>query len=818
MSNISIFDNTINNNTIYSTEYINVKNLHALCQSVKLKNYDLLNFPTVKKNTKKTKKTDEDEEDDEDENDDEKEVINDDKKKMVRHNINSLKKYLLLFAFSDNTQIKYTSLNYGRYVNTTKYNKGYSLTNMYVEIRNLLIHGIYDDYDVKNCHYILFYNELIKNNVKNTTHILEYINNRDKIFKNIIDNNPEAYSIEKIKFIDLDYESKKKIIKSIFTSLLNNGKISCLETYNITENTDFIFMLFNELKNNIKLIINLDENKTIKDVITKKKIIDKETYNIDGAIIANILQTLERKMLNAFISIVKTQNYDVGALIHDGLHIRKNKQVIDIDIKKWCEFINNTLYKDCNNYDDIIKLEIINKPIIIDTSFLIPDEETIIYNDYKNQIENIENIAKIKFPPVYIRIENETYNEYDDKEIISTYNNINYFYKKKKFIKYWIEDPAQRSYNKIVFNPNLETQDKNDYNTFTGYELLKHKFNNLPTTQAERLPKIKILLDFLFDISGRNKEQYKILLNYTAHVLAMPYKKVKIALIIKGMKEGMGKNTFYLLIEAIIGRKYCVSTANIDHLFGKFSNFRRDKLFVCINEANFKQNKIFAGDLKEAITESTYALELKGKDKIPNYNSFENYIIISNEYNSVEISAKNRRFYVINLDNVNYENKKTYFNNLYHIIGDTTNKPNYEILNIFYDYLKQLFIDDDIINFDFEKNINTDESKILTNIDPLKEFIEIEIIKAVIINEYIQILEITVNELFNKYIEYLKKLRYKYEELSSPTFSKKLLSQFNNFIDKVKNKYNRSYNIDINKALIFFELKREDVKHIIIKE
>ena len=99
--------------------------------------------------------------------------------------------------------------------------------------------------------------------------------------------------------------------------------------------------------------------------------------------------------------------------------------------------------------------EIINKQILIDTTFLIPDDETIIYNDFKNQIENIENIAKIKFPPVYIRIENETISEYEEKEIISTYNNIDFYYKKKKFIKYWLEDPAQRSYNKITFNPNL---------------------------------------------------------------------------------------------------------------------------------------------------------------------------------------------------------------------------------------------------------------------------------------------------------------------------------------------------------------------------
>ena len=806
------------NKIIYSTEYINVKNLHSLCKSIKLIKYDNLNFPiTDKKQKKKSKKPDDDEDDEEDGAPDVKEVLNDDKKKIVRHNIKSLKKYLLLFAFTDNTQIQYTAQCHGRYVNTTKFNKGYSLTNMYVEIRNLLIHGIYDDYDVKNCHYILFYNELIKNNFNNNTYILEYINNRDKIFKDLIENNPDAVNKDNIKFSNLDYENKKKIIKSIFTALLNNGKISSLETYNITENTEYIYKLYNELKTNIKLIINLDENKTIKTNITKIKTDNKEIYNIDGAIIANILQTLERQMLEAFISIVKIQNYDVGALIHDGLHIRKNKIVDDAHIKQWCEYINNTLYKDCLNYNNIIKLEIINKPILIDTTFLIPDDETIIYNDFKNQIENIENIAKIKFPPVYIRIENETISEYEEKEIISTYNNIDFYYKKKKFIKYWLEDPAQRSYNKITFNPNLETQDKNDYNTFTGYEILKHKFNDIPTTQADRKKEIQILLDFLFDISARDPAQYKILLNYTAHVLATPYKKVKIALVIKGMKEGMGKNTFFLLMSAIIGKKYTVCTANIDHLFGKFSNFRRDKLFVCINEANFKQNKIFSGDLKEAITESTYALELKGKDKIPNYNSFENYIIISNEYNSVEISEKNRRFYVINLDNVIYENKKKYFDDLYQIIGDTTHAPDYRKLNIFYDYLKQLFIDDDIINFDFEKNINTKESEILKVSDPLRDFMEIEIINSVIINEYIQNLEISVNDLFNKYIDYLKKLKYKYEDLSTPTFSKKILSQFNNFIDKVKNKYNRSYDININNALIFFDLKRDDIKHIIIK-
>jgi hypothetical protein len=142
---------------------------------------------------------------------------------------------------------------------------------MYGEIRNLLAHDLYLDYDMKNAHFVFFFNELIKNNIDDYKYLKEYIEKRELIFKEIIETNSDAISKEtKEKFLILDEDKTKKILKQIFTSILNNASLNKIKIeYNLNNKLDFINNLYNELQRNIKKIIDLEEYSELKKQVIK---------------------------------------------------------------------------------------------------------------------------------------------------------------------------------------------------------------------------------------------------------------------------------------------------------------------------------------------------------------------------------------------------------------------------------------------------------------------------------------------------------------------------------------------------------------------
>ena len=791
--------------SISSVEKVNIANLLALCNSKKLKEWDAVNFPPVKKGTKEINFTDE-----------EQEKQTEGKTEYIRHHINSIRKYAEI-AVPNNGEVEvlYCGEDFGRLKNINQYQKSYSYTNMYGEIRNLLACGLYLDYDMKNAHFVFFYNELIKNNIDDCKYLKEYIARREEIFNEIIENNPDATSKDtKEKFNTLEADQTKKILKQIFTSILNNASLNKIKIeYNLNNKLDFINNLYNELQRNIKKIIELKEYKELKKQVIKRKQKENNTDNIDGAIISTIMQTIERTALLKFREVVMNDNYTVGAMIHDGLHIEINKKEITNEIiKKWEKEINNYLYKDLKN---IKPVEIVNKPIKIDDSFLIPDEETQKYNYHKSILENKKKTAKIISPFCYMSFIDEKIELMTEEQLHGIYKNYIFTMKNKPFINYWTTDPTMKTYEKIEFNPKNDSP-KNVFNTFTGFEIDKYKFDDLPTTQEAREKEIKPILKFLYDISGRDEQQYKTFMNYTASIIVKPYKKVKISVIMKGQQQGVGKNTYFLIMKKILGDKYCTSTPDLDGIFGKNNNIRQDKLFICLNEASFEDTKKYQGKLKDAVTETDYILELKYINKMP-YKSFENYIIYSNEFNPVEIQAENRRFFVIDLDIVRYENKKDIFNYIYkEFLGDEDHEPNWRNLKIFYEYIKQYYIDNKVDKYNFEENIKTKESEILKNIDTLKEFIELYGVSKIQENNYIQTIETSPTGLCDEYITYLKNLRMKTDNLNVPTFSKLITSKYKTFIESTRDSKGRKIIFDVAKFLDFFKIKKEDINNIIL--
>lgn len=743
--------------------------------------------------------------------------------------------------FDGYIEIEYRVNSYGRYANINPFGCGYSYTNMYNQIRALLADKYYIDLDIVNCHPTILYNECIIHNWKKQRDIFKtgkleyYINNREKIFKEIYVDNPNMTSDTGETINDDNYRS---IIKLIFTTILYNRGIEGIETannINIRDNVKnkFILDFIKEIKSIIHNFIQLDEFKELYNFQLKKKQNEQDLSNIDGSIMSCILQTIERHLLDDLIDECEANGFISGARIHDGFHVLKqsNKlnQTVDIlpailesRLAKFARYIitEKTKYK-------ISPFKIVMKPFNVDKTFLDPDTTHKSYLYIKNKFETLEGVAKIDNYYIISKknktsnLDNDIINQYeivDENKLKIRYQDFNDFkYGKIPFLDYWIKDPTKQRYDDLTFDPTLTRT--GIFNTFRGFNILKHTFDKLPDTQSEREPIIEPILALLHKLSAENARNYKFIMNYISHLLSRPYKKMGICFIIKGEQQGQGKNTLFLLLSAIIGELYCNCTSNLDSLFGRFANGRTDKLLIAINEMSYNESKIYSQKIKDAITEPNFDYEVKNVMSIK-YNSFENYFIFSNSIVPIPIENKDRRYFVIDIDSVRYNNislqsgityekKSDFFDTIYKIIGDRNNKPDYFTLRVFYDYMIQYFIDNNVAEYKFNENLDTDDKQNIKNTDIFMEFMQEFIIKSIQKDNTIEKIIFKSTDIMKDYKLYCDKCNIKCD-LSINQFTTRLSVKFGDCIIKHNTSISRNKIIDVNKILEVLQLSRED--------
>jgi hypothetical protein len=771
-----------------------------------------------------------------------KENNNNNEQEFVRNHIKSLKDFREQID-NDYIEISYTVDSFGRYKNKSPYDLGYSYTNMYKEIRAPLAYLYYVDLDIVNCHPTILYNECIlynsikKKEIFKVKYLKDYIKRREEIYTEIFQNNPEITTLEGEKINDSNYRAT---LKGIFTTLLyGRGKSDIEKKHNITiEDIEVFSNFYDEIQTISKKFIEIEDFKEINKYVRNNKQRENDNTNIIGCIMSIILQTIERLLLDYTIEIVEKMGFKTGARIHDGFHIFKtnkdNIAINEFDIEK----INHNL-RYFNRYNSIKEnilfenMTVKIKDFDIDDTFLEVDTEYKKYLYHKNRFESKYGVAKVENYYIVEEISNDIfqnkdeilyspslngYTLYNKEKFIELYRDFTEFkIGKKSFIQYWLDDPYKRKYKKMEFDPSGTK--KSIYNTFKGFEILQHTIDKpLPTTQKEREIIIKPLLQLLFKLSAEKKANYSVLMAGLSHLLYKPYKKTRVLYLIKGVKTGQGKNTLFLLLQAVIGAIYCNCTQNLGSLYDRFGNGRVDKLLVAINEMSVSDLAKYMEDIKTSITENTMDYEVKNV-MITKYNSFENYFIFTNNP-LMFVQDKDRRFMIIDVDIIDYDyiidndikiktTKRDFFNNIYNIIGDRDNKPNYFILRVFYDYMIQYFIDNDIGNFDFESNIENDEKKAIQNVDIFTEFIRDFIIKQIKADGSIERIETNGIALLKDCKTYYSTRNYEMK-FNSTSIIKNINVKFPNAMTQKRQTNSRSWVIDIDLILKQLDMTRDD--------
>lgn len=203
------------------------------------------------------------------------------------------------------------------------------------EFRHTLADRLYYDLDIKNCQPTILLQYCKKNNIPCIA-VENYVKKRDFILSSMVKK----------------YNLPKEDIKQSFISIIMGGKIR-LELIN----SDTLNAFYNEIQVITNKIVELNP-------IFNKYAQQKKKYNVNGSVMAYLLQDIEDKILISADKFFAKNGFSSDVLVYDGLMIRKNKVLTQKYIYESQKYIKNE-----TNYD----IEFLIKPM--NEGYEISDEE-----------------------------------------------------------------------------------------------------------------------------------------------------------------------------------------------------------------------------------------------------------------------------------------------------------------------------------------------------------------------------------------------------------------------------------------------------------
>lgn len=521
-------------------------------------------------------------------------------------------------------------------------------------IRSFLAKDYYHDLDIENCHPVLI-SQIAQNINIETPFINEYINNRSKVLD----------EISKICSTD------KNTVKNCFLRLLYGGspdkwaedfkiKVDTLPTILKDIQTE-ILQLTNSICNN-------KENKNLLDwVLTKKN-------NKDVSIFAHYVQTEERKCLKSMYDFITSKNYEVGALIHDGLLVEKKSDNIELNFLEECiEYVFN---------DTGYRVNIVEKEMVIDESLIEGESES--YEYIKSNFET--NHVKIIYPAIYIKEGDNPY-MMTPRQLLDSYSHINYLdfndgkMTKKNFVSSWTKDDTIRKFDKLDFLPPPLICNDNVYNQWAGFTADK-----LPPITEDLTKETNEIFEVFKALCGDDDVNWSYFEKWIAQMIQQPGEITGISVLMKSI-EGCGKGFICEVLKAIMGDEYYYQSGNAEtDVFSRFSNALRFRVLININESRAKTNYDYQDLIKHIITAPSITYEEKGKQSIVIKNCARLLFTTNNDF-AMPLSDDERRF-VIFESSSKYKGKTEIWNKLFNYI------KNPKIIKALYNHFMNINVND----------------------------------------------------------------------------------------------------------------------------
>jgi hypothetical protein len=144
-------------------------------------------------------------------------------------------------------------------------------------------------------------------------------------------------------------------------------------------------------------------------------------------------------------------------------------------------------------------------------------------------------------------------------------------------------------------------------------------------------------------LASANKEAYDYLLNWTAHKVQKPHKKIKTAMVLMSAEQGTGKSLYTDILKSLTGDNL-VST-NIDKLMESFNSCHTRKTVIVLEELKKGLSNDTCDFLKNFVTMDKIAENEKHKASI-NIHHYGDLIICSNNEHTLKLSETDRRYFI----------------------------------------------------------------------------------------------------------------------------------------------------------------------------
>jgi hypothetical protein len=244
-----------------------------------------------------------------------------------------------------------------------------------------------------------------------------------------------------------------------------------------------------------------------------------------------------------------------------------------------------------------------------------------------------------------------------------TFNQIRItFMDQEDHMKRWVTDPKIRQYDSLnFFPPPLVCPD----NVFNTWDLIsKCEFQEVDQ-DVDITPFYTLFRKLTF--CGDDNSGYEYLLKYVAHLLKYPAIKPEVALFFTSA-QGSGKDTFYAILEKLIGSDLTSLNSQPANVFGKYNlTARMNKLLVVLQEA--EDLRKYSEEIKNVITCRSAPLANKGVNAHV-YNDYTRLMIFSNNQNILKIDPDDRRFVIYHCYNFHLQPDPQLFRDVYALLNN----------------------------------------------------------------------------------------------------------------------------------------------------
>jgi len=191
------------------------------------------------------------------------------------------------------------------------------------------------------------------------------------------------------------------------------------------------------------------------------------------------------------------------------------------------------------------------------------------------------------------------------------------------------------------FDPNKESMFEEEgvlyVNSYRAPEFENDKYKG-----DKGIKMLKRLLDDLFPL----REHQCLVLDFMAHIVKNPGKKLMYAMLIKGC-QNEGKSLFYNLIERMLGVNNC-SVVGTNQIKERFNGWAADKLLCMVEEVrvNGREAHEILDSLKPLVTNRRVAIEKKGVESATMRN-FCNLYLATNYDDAIPIDDGDTRYMIL---------------------------------------------------------------------------------------------------------------------------------------------------------------------------